>query len=381
LADLRGPPRIVNAPVTIPNDPFGVGFSSRLATIFATGAAAAGAIAAGPPENGFDRPGGVYSNVPADDAAACAIACAQDKICMSWSFRTTDYVGCSLKAVVPARVADATAISGVADRAADFLSLVAIDPPAPVAAPAQIPPEPLRAAALTAAPTFSRLVVTTPARPVSLPQIAPLAAEEKTALVELPKSFSLAASTSAPVAYHSPSITFAAPLSNAAPILTIETPTPFRHTALVSAPKPSRSASVLASQLPASSVVATPETPPTLDAPASLRTLPAVTRIASRPFANAVASLTDARPITEIAAPAPLDRVRLTPPPAPPPAPLAQPLSRTGLGAQITLAIPSPSAKPPSPSAVPAAYAQQEAAAFENASVSGADEEELLGAP
>ncbi len=297
---------------------------------------------------------------------------------MSWSFRTTEYVGCSLKAVVPARVVDANVVSGVAERAAEFLSLVAINPPASETAPIEIAPERLQAAALTAAPTVSRPVVMTLARIVRLPQIAPIAANnEEAAPVDTPKSFSLAAAGIAAIVYHPPANVLAAPLSSPAPILEIEAPTLFQSAAIINAPAPYRPLARSAVKLPALSPLLPPETPETLDAPATLRTPAAVTRIAARPLVNPVASLSDAHPITEIAAPAPLDRARL----APMPPPLAPPLSRTGLGAQITLAIPPYPANPPSSSAVPAAYTPNGAATFENAAVPAADEEELLGAP
>jgi PAN domain len=105
----------------------GFAFSSRLPLI----GALMGAIAAAPTENGMDRPGGVYSYIPTDDAAACAIACAQDKICLAWSFKATEFVGCALKAIVPPLSADSQIESGIAPRASEFLALTSLSRPAP----------------------------------------------------------------------------------------------------------------------------------------------------------------------------------------------------------------------------------------------------------
>lgn len=117
--------------------------------------AAFGAIAAAPTENGMDRPGGVYSYISTEDAAACAVACAQDKICLAWSFKATEFVGCSLKAIVPPQSADAQIESGIAPRASEFLSLTSLSRPAPVApqpAPIAPPEKPRPVAAETPAP-------------------------------------------------------------------------------------------------------------------------------------------------------------------------------------------------------------------------------------
>lgn len=64
------------------------------------------------------RPGGTYSSVEADNAVACARVCADDTICMAWSFRENT---CELKATVPAQVAQSGATSGVSARAPGYL--------------------------------------------------------------------------------------------------------------------------------------------------------------------------------------------------------------------------------------------------------------------
>jgi hypothetical protein len=104
--------------------------------------AAFGAIAAAPTENGMDRPGGVYSYIPAQDAAACAVACAQDKICLAWSFTATEFVGCALKAIVPPPSSGGQIESGIAPRASEFLSLTSLSQPAPQTESKPAPPPP-----------------------------------------------------------------------------------------------------------------------------------------------------------------------------------------------------------------------------------------------
>jgi hypothetical protein len=79
-------------------------------------------IAASPTESSPSR-GGVYADLPAQDAAECAIACAQDQICLSWRFEATELVGCALSAIVPS-AASTDDDSGVADRAKPFLALL-----------------------------------------------------------------------------------------------------------------------------------------------------------------------------------------------------------------------------------------------------------------
>ena len=93
--------------------------------------------AAGPLESGVDRPGGEYAFLPTADAAACAAACAQDQMCLSWSFQVHEFVGCYLKAVVPTRESDLDSVSGVSERAKSFLALTR-----PASGPKPAPPAP-----------------------------------------------------------------------------------------------------------------------------------------------------------------------------------------------------------------------------------------------
>lgn len=157
----------------------GAALSSRLPLIGAV-IAAFGAIAAAPTENGMDRPGGVYSYIPTNDAAACAIACAQDKICLAWSFKATEFVGCALKAIVPPMSADAQIESGIAPRASEFLSLTSLSRPAPAESKPAPPPAPTNpgpvAEQSAQAPAFEPIV--TSAFAVStLAALTPISAE------------------------------------------------------------------------------------------------------------------------------------------------------------------------------------------------------------
>jgi PAN domain len=66
------------------------------------------------------RPGGVYSSLTTADAAACAQLCAEDGICMAWTFRTAPTRTCELKAVAPPPIAETGAHSGLSARAPAF---------------------------------------------------------------------------------------------------------------------------------------------------------------------------------------------------------------------------------------------------------------------
>lgn len=100
-------------------------------------------------ESGVARPGGVYATVTAPDAIACAEACADDALCMSWTFMiVADGAPCELKAVIPHAVPDRRAVSGLSARAPSFARLVGartpLGPPldlnrAPPEAPASLP--------------------------------------------------------------------------------------------------------------------------------------------------------------------------------------------------------------------------------------------------
>jgi hypothetical protein len=65
------------------------------------------------------RAPGAYTSLTISSAAACARACADDGICMAWSFHRDNQ--CQLSAVVPA-AGDAQALAtGLSARAPDFL--------------------------------------------------------------------------------------------------------------------------------------------------------------------------------------------------------------------------------------------------------------------
>ena len=66
------------------------------------------------------RPGGVYVSLAAEDAVACSRLCAQDDICMAWTYREKPAQACELKAVVTPAIAEEGAISGLSRRAPDF---------------------------------------------------------------------------------------------------------------------------------------------------------------------------------------------------------------------------------------------------------------------
>lgn len=377
-------------------------FSSRLALAAATVTAAAGAIAAGPPETGFDRPGGVYSNVPAKDPAACAIACAQDRICMAWTFRATEFVGCSLKAVVPGAVPDHQAVSGIADRAAEFLPLVSIAPPAPASVEAA-PPAPV--ANLAAA------------KPQSSPPAKVAPKEDAPELLGAPASLPGAVGDIAPAGFH-PAAFIRGPLPNPRPILEIAAPQPFHTIAPLAAPVLRATIRQQAPVVQTAALILPPEPDP-LAAPAALTARPAsVSRLVYRAPPVLIGLAPEYTPIVAIQTPVAHLTVRLTsltriayraPPvlvlPAPAykyapivsieaPAPLrtitavtaaaaALPLQtpRSALNDRIVLAVPRP-AEQPSPMVLPAVYAALDQAMLSQASAPAPQgEEELLGAP
>lgn len=89
------------------------------------------------------RPGGVYTRLTADDAASCAQLCAEDGICLAWTYRAEPARECELKAVTPSPVAERGATSGLSSRAPAFAIRIAtqsIEPLPPGAAPAQSAP-------------------------------------------------------------------------------------------------------------------------------------------------------------------------------------------------------------------------------------------------
>lgn len=68
------------------------------------------------------RPGGSFSRLEAESAAACERLCADDTLCMAWSFRDN---ACELKAIVPAAVTETGVISGVSMRAPTSMRMAA----------------------------------------------------------------------------------------------------------------------------------------------------------------------------------------------------------------------------------------------------------------
>lgn len=377
-------------------------FSSRLALAAATVTAAAGAIAAGPPETGYDRPGGAYANVPAKDAAECAVICAQDRICMSWTFRVTEYVGCSLKAVVPGAVADKQAISGVADRASDFLSLVSIAPPA-LAEPAPA------AAAAASPPAASALAATEPPAP---------AADAAPELLGAPASVTEAAPRVYPVSYRPITASYGT-LEYPRPILTIDAPVGLSAMAMVEAPTFRGAVELRPPAFDAAAVVLPPEplAPPlslavhasevirvalrphaALAAPAPALALAfveeasqplalpaplvaqanAVSRAAARPLHTPIALASAATPIVWIDAPAAFDRPAFTGAAA---APRTVQPARSAINDHIVIALPLP-AETAGPNVLASTFSSSDQAVLSPASATApAGEEELLGAP
>ena len=87
-------------------------------------------------EPGMARPGGVYATVSAADPAACAQACADDALCMSWTLVEAPAAPlCELKAVIPPAVPDLRATSGLSARAPSFARLVGVSTPSPIGPP------------------------------------------------------------------------------------------------------------------------------------------------------------------------------------------------------------------------------------------------------
>lgn len=382
---------------------------SRLALAAATATAAAGAIAAGPPETGFDRPGGVYSNVPAKDPAACAIACAQDRICMSWSFRATEFVGCSLKAVVPAAVPDKLAVSGVADRAGDFLSLVSVAPPQPAPASEAASPAPV-----------ANLAAMSKADPPAQTATAPEAQDSAPELLGAPASLTRGINQIAPATFKSIALVRGALPENTAPIVEIAIPQPllmttisapniraalqqrlltFETAALVIEPEPEPLIAPTPLQTMARLVAPTvratiqqrrptfetaalvlPEEPAPLAPPVTVTArLTAATRVVYRAPPVLMASAPMLTPIVSIEAPVAPPKAMLVIASA---APRALQSPRAALNDHIVLALPSTSlAEQPSANAQPAAYATAGQAVLSQASAVAPPEEELLGAP
>lgn len=83
-------------------------------------------------DNNVARPGGSFSTVQADTPAACERLCADDTLCMAWSFHANS---CELKAIVPTAVSQEGVISGLSSRApASMRARLELPQPAPAPA-------------------------------------------------------------------------------------------------------------------------------------------------------------------------------------------------------------------------------------------------------
>lgn len=111
---------------------------TRILALAAGAFALAAAAAAQQPAGDWhvDRPGAVYASLRTENAEACARRCADDGICMAWSYRIDR--SCDLKAVAPAPVRAEGVISGLSPRAPDFAQRIAFEPLPPRSA-AQAP--------------------------------------------------------------------------------------------------------------------------------------------------------------------------------------------------------------------------------------------------
>lgn len=136
-------------------------------------------------DRGMARPGGVYANVAAPDAIACAQACADDALCMSWTFMSVAGDGsCELKAVIPHPSPDVRATSGLSARAPAFARLVGAR--APFGPPLDLNGAPSDAAPLPPAPPA-------PASP------SPAAASETVAAASEPPPLPRTSASDAPI--------------------------------------------------------------------------------------------------------------------------------------------------------------------------------------
>lgn len=80
------------------------------------------------------RPGGAFATIETATAAACERACADDTLCMAWSFQAS---ACELKAIVPAAIAREGVVSGVSARAPASMRIRYEPAPPPVIEPAR----------------------------------------------------------------------------------------------------------------------------------------------------------------------------------------------------------------------------------------------------
>ncbi|MBX3430750.1 MAG: hypothetical protein KF779_14295 [Hyphomonadaceae bacterium] len=100
-----------------------------LAAIAAAQVGAAWAIG----DTNVARPGGSYATIEADSVAGCERLCADDTLCMAWSYQANS---CELKAIVPTPTEREGVTSGVSLRVPASLRAPHSQAPPPSAAPA-----------------------------------------------------------------------------------------------------------------------------------------------------------------------------------------------------------------------------------------------------
>lgn len=120
-------------------------YLASLAVILVAQAGAAWALG----ELNTARPGATFATVEASSAAACERLCADDTICMAWSFHANS---CELKAIVPAATAQDGVISGVSQRAPASMRVRVEPAPTPTPAPEPGPGSAFEHAFAAAAP-------------------------------------------------------------------------------------------------------------------------------------------------------------------------------------------------------------------------------------
>lgn len=93
---------------------------------------------------------GAYTQVLTSDAPACARACADDGICMAWTFRNGG--ACELTAIAPSQAPGGTLAFGLSPRAPAFAQMRALTQVAAAQASAEPTAQTLVPQALTPAP-------------------------------------------------------------------------------------------------------------------------------------------------------------------------------------------------------------------------------------
>lgn len=100
----------MNLLLTNATDPYAMRYLAPLAVLIIAQIGAAWAVG----DSNVARPGGAFSTLEAESAAACERLCADDTLCMAWSFEAN---ACELKAIVPVAITREGVISGVSTRA------------------------------------------------------------------------------------------------------------------------------------------------------------------------------------------------------------------------------------------------------------------------